>query len=109
MAFFNNRRQFIQYTTKFTIGGALFGLLGHTHAKAETQSLYKVDLQTEGKCITCEFWGGMRKVSKESKTIIAQSVGWCNNPKSGHYQSLTAPDTGPMKAWQQWRVLEKAD
>jgi hypothetical protein len=105
MKFDQHRRHFIRRTTQLAVGGTLAGLWVGVHAEEADKGLYEMSAETEGKCATCEFWGGMRKVSKDGKTLIAQSVGWCNNPESHNYQSLTVPSNGPMPLWRKWGIL----
>jgi hypothetical protein len=39
--------------------------------------------------------------------VIAQSMGWCNNPDSPNHQKLTEANHHMKKAgvWQKWAVL----
>jgi len=60
---------------------------------------------TEGQCATCKYWGGIRKLSKDGKTVCAQSLGYCNNPESHNYHKTTTPETGPMKKWRKWGAI----
>jgi hypothetical protein len=66
-----------------------------------------VDSTLENRCATCQFWGGMRKLSQDKSQVIAQSMGWCNNPDSGNYQKLTEADHHMMKPdiWQKWSAI----
>ncbi len=64
-----------------------------------------VDANKEGICATCRFWGGMRRVSEDKRNVYAESLGWCNNADSPHYQTMRAPEAGPMKAWRKWEAL----
>jgi anaerobic selenocysteine-containing dehydrogenase len=64
-----------------------------------------VDAGEQGICATCRFWGGIRRVSEDKKTVYCESIGWCNNPDSHNYQAMTTPVTGPMKSWQKWEAL----
>jgi anaerobic selenocysteine-containing dehydrogenase len=105
MEFNNHRRQFIRHTTQLAVGGALGGFLVEVNAEETDKGVYETSVDTEDQCATCGFWGGIRKVSKDGKTVITQSVGWCNNPESPNYHNLTAPDTGPMKLWRKWGIL----
>ncbi|OQW94123.1 MAG: hypothetical protein BWK79_07490 [Beggiatoa sp. IS2] len=101
----HHRRHFMRRTTQLAVGGALGSLLIGVHAGETDKGVYETSTDTEGKCATCEFWGGIRKVSKDGKILIAQSVGWCNNPESHNYHNLTTPDTGPMPLWRKWGIL----
>ncbi len=99
-----NRRIFMHRTGQLMIGGLLGSVVAHT-ASADHEAGFAMPSSTEGRCITCRYWGGIRKISKDGKVIITQSLGWCNNPKSMSYQKMTPPDFGPMKAWQKWDAL----
>ena len=40
--------------------------------------------------------------------VIAQSMGWCNNPDSPNYQKLKTADPDEMKkpgVWKKWPAL----
>lgn len=56
---------------------------------------------------TCQFWGGMRKVSGDRKQVIAQSMGWCNNPDSPDHQRLRADDYH-MKKPGVWKKVDRS-
>ncbi len=95
-------------------GGAFLtaGLLGGVASKAmasehghKRMRAFAVDASKEGVCSTCRFWGGIRRASEDRKTVYCESLGWCNNPKSMNYQTMTTPITGPMKAWRKWEAL----
>ncbi len=60
---------------------------------------------TVGLCATCKFWGGMRRVSSDKKTVHSESLGWCNNSASPNFQKTTTPISGPMPMWQKWEAL----
>ena len=49
----------------------------------------------------------MRKISADRKQVIAQSMGWCNNPDSPNHQKLTAADHQMNKPgiWKKWPAL----
>jgi hypothetical protein len=66
-----------------------------------------VDAAAENTCATCQFWGGMRKISDDKTTLTAQSMGWCNNPSSPNHQKLTAADHRMKKPgiWTKWPAL----
>lgn len=66
---------------------------------------FTVKAKEPGLCATCQFWGGVRRVSEDKGTVYCESLGWCNNPKSHHYQSKTTPVTGPMDSWKKWEAL----
>ena len=96
-----DRRAFMRRTGQLALGGLMSGAL--ISAQAETG--FTLDSSVQGQCATCSYWGGIRKVSEDGKTITTQSLGWCNNPKSMSYQKMTPPDFGPMKAWTKWEAL----
>ena len=103
-----DRRTLLNRTGTLIIGG----ILGSTVAKASAmESLtpakgnFEVSADTKERCATCEYWGGIRRISEDSKVVLSQSLGWCNNPKSPHYQKTTTPETGPMKVWKKWGAL----
>lgn len=105
MEFDNRRRHFIRRTAQIAVGGAVGSLLLGAQAAGTDKGVYETGTDTEGKCATCEFWGGVRKVTKDGKTVITYSVGWCNNPESPNYHNVTTPDAGPMPLWRKWGIL----
>jgi len=106
-----SRRNFLSASGKLLVSAAALGSLSayaaeeHEHG-GSGQGLI-VDAATENRCATCQFWGGMRKVSEDKKQVIVQSMGWCNNPDSPNHQKLTAADHEMKKAgiWKKWAVL----
>ena len=98
-----NRRQFLGKTGKLLGVAALGG--GFTATAANAGLKYEMPSVTEGKCATCSYWGGIRKLSKDGKSVISQSLGYCNNPESHNYHKTTTPETGPMKKWRKWEVI----
>ena len=97
------RRQFLGTTgalaTTVALGGAL------TASTANAGLKFDMSSTTEGKCATCKYWGGIRKLSKDGETVTAQSLGYCNNPESHNYHKTTTPETGPMKMWKKWGAI----
>jgi hypothetical protein len=94
------------------VSAVLGGLSGHAgadehggHAGAKGLAAIVIDASKEGICGTCRFWGGVRRVSEDKKTVYAESLGWCNNVDSPHYQTMRTPEAGPMKAWRKWEAL----
>ncbi len=84
------------------------GLLSLSGSETFADDTFSMSAGTTGKCGTCKFWGGVRKVSKDGKSVTFESqaaTGWCNNPESGNYHQRTAPETGPMPMWRKWSVL----
>jgi anaerobic selenocysteine-containing dehydrogenase len=69
------------------------------------QAAYPVKAQEKGICATCQFWGGVRRVSEDRKTVYSESLGWCNNSKSRFFQTKTTPINGPMNSWKKWEAL----
>ncbi|MEA3410299.1 MAG: hypothetical protein U9R74_02035 [Pseudomonadota bacterium] len=77
---------------------------GHAHGSKGVAAVV-VGADKEGICATCRFWGGIRRASEDKKTVYCESIGWCNNPESHHYQMMTTPETGPMESWRKWEAL----
>jgi anaerobic selenocysteine-containing dehydrogenase len=106
-----SRRSFLAATGKLLVGAAALGSLTAHAAEEHRQSGsghgLVIDAAVESRCATCQFWGGMRKVSDDKKQVIAQSMGWCNNPDSPNHQKLTAADHHMKKpgVWTKWTVL----
>jgi hypothetical protein len=103
-----NRRRFIYRTGQLVAGGLLGSSVLNAQAAdapVPSENFYEMPTSTEGKCATCEFWGGVRRLTKDRKQVLVQSLGWCNNPTSRHYQQLTTPETGPMESWKKWGAL----
>jgi hypothetical protein len=105
------RRSFLINSGKLLAGVAAFGSLtayaeGERHHDDSGNGLV-VEAASKNRCATCQFWGGMRKVSDDKQQVIAQSMGWCNNPDSPNHQKLTAADHHMKKAgiWEKWAVL----
>ena len=78
---------------------------GHKHGGPKGDLL--VDATLENTCATCRFWGGMRKLSDDGKQVMAQSMGWCNNPDSPNHRKLTMADHRMQRAnvWKKWAAL----
>ena len=106
-----SRRSFLAATGKLLVGAAALGSLtahaAEEHNHGGSGHGLVVDAALESRCATCQFWGGMRKVSEDKKQVITQSMGWCNNPDSPNYQKLTAADHHMKKPgiWKKWAVL----
>lgn len=66
---------------------------------------FVVDAEEKGICATCRYWGGVRRATEDKKSVHCESLGWCNNPDSHHYQTKTTPVTGPMDTWRKWEAL----
>ena len=106
-----SRRRFLTASGKLLVGTAALGSLSayaaEQHQHAGSGHGLVVDAASENRCATCQFWGGMRKVSEDKQSVIAQSMGWCNNPDSPNHQRLTAADHHMKKTgvWKKWAVL----
>ena len=68
---------------------------------------WNIKADTKFRCATCRFWGGMRKITDDKKQVVATSLGWCNNPNSPMYRSMTTPDHEMTKpgVWVKWEAL----
>ncbi len=105
-----SRRRFLATSGGLLAGAAAFGPLSisiageHKHGAGNGMV---IDAAKKNTCATCQFWGGMRKVSKDKSKLTAQSMGWCNNPDSDNYQKLTAADHKMQKPniWKKWPAL----
>jgi len=106
-----SRRSFLNTSGKLLLGAAALGSLtayaAEEHLHGGSGQGLVVDAASQNRCATCQFWGGMRKVSDDKKQVIVQSMGWCNNPDSPNHQKLTAADHHMKKAgiWKKWAVL----
>ena len=108
----NTRRGFLTSSGKLIDGTAALAAMGahaaEEHAPhGESGDGHAMDAGSENMCATCQFWGGMRKISEDGKQVVAQSMGWCNNPESPNHRKLTAPDHEMKKAgiWKKWAAL----
>ena len=105
------RRSFLAASGKLLIGtvalGSLSARAAEEHQHGDAGNGLTVAASAENVCGTCEFWGGMRQVSEDKKAVIAQSMGWCNNPDSPNHRKLTAADHEMQKTgiWKRWAVL----
>jgi hypothetical protein len=91
-----------------TLGSiAAYAAEAHTQMQGASGDGLAVDATSKNMCGTCQFWGGMRKISDNKSEVIAQSMGWCNNPDSPNYQKLTAADHLMNKPgiWKKWPAL----
>jgi hypothetical protein len=108
-----SRRTFLSSTGKFLLSTVALGSIAgnavaeHTHPQEASEDGHAIDAASENVCGTCQFWGGMRKISNDKKEVIAQSMGWCNNPDSPNHQKLTAADHQMNKPgiWKKWPAL----
>jgi hypothetical protein len=108
-----NRRTVLKRGGAILTMGVL-GSLGLHAAAAEHEGQMKgqkgvpavlVSADQQGLCATCRFWGGIRRASEDKKTVACESLGWCSNPESANYQTMTTPVTGPMQSWKKWEAL----
>jgi anaerobic selenocysteine-containing dehydrogenase len=107
------RRNFLSTSAKLLVGTAALsttGVYASSHDQKEhPASADGVTVNADAKyiCATCQFWGGMRKVSKDKKTISVQTMGWCNNENSMNYQKLTSAVRTMKKTgiWKKWAAL----
>ena len=110
---FESRRSFLAASSKLLVSAVAFGSLAahaskeHAHMHGGSGNGLAVDATAKNTCATCQFWGGMRKISEDKKQIITQSMGWCNNPDSPNHQKLTMADHKMMKPniWKKWAAL----
>lgn len=114
-----NRRNFLRNSGAVLAAGVLSGFgvsavasadESHEDHGGQLKSMKGIDAfvvkaDEEGICATCRFWGGVRRATEDKKFVHCESLGWCNNPDSHHYQSKTTPVTGPMKSWKKWEAL----
>jgi len=112
----NEDRRKLLITGGLTAGALVAGALPVTKAAAEdamhdhagvSANGDALDATAQNRCGTCQFWGGMRNISADHKSVFAQSLGWCNNPKSPNYNKMTNADhemTDPG-VWTKWPAL----
>ncbi len=108
-----SRRHFLTSSAKLLAGTAALTSMGayagshENHNHGAPGDGIAIDASAKDTCGTCQFWGGMRKVSEDKKTVKAQSMGWCNNPDSMNYQKLTSADHIMKKTgmWIKWPAL----
>lgn len=108
-----SRRSFLSTAGKLVVGTAALGSIvthaadEHAHMHGSSGEGLIIDAATRNMCGTCQFWGGMRKISEDRTQVIAQSMGWCNNPDSPNFQKLTVADHEMNKPgiWKKWPAL----
>jgi anaerobic selenocysteine-containing dehydrogenase len=108
-----SRRNFLTSAGKLLVSTVTLGSLAayaaeeHTQMHAVSGDGLAVDATSKNICATCQFWGGMRKISDNRQEVIAQSMGWCNNPESPNHQKLTAADhqMNEPGIWKKWPAL----
>lgn len=108
----DSRRNFLSVSAKLLAGSAALASVGayagsHEHHHHGAGDGLSIDASAKDTCGTCQYWGGMRKASKDKTTIKVQSMGWCNNPDSMNYQKLTSADHVMKKPgmWKKWSAL----
>jgi hypothetical protein len=107
----DTRRSFLTHAGTLALGVTVLGPLvadaAEPHAHAAGGEGLALEASMTSRCGTCEFWGGMRKLAADRKLVTAQSMGWCNNPKSPQHQKLTAPDheMNLSGVWTKWGAL----
>jgi hypothetical protein len=110
---FESRRKFLANSGKLIVGSiALSSLAAQAtehehHMHMGSGDGQAIDAAAKDRCATCQYWGGMRKVSEDKSQVITQSMGWCNNPDSPNYLKLTAADHEMKKPgiWKKWPAL----
>lgn len=107
------RRDFLCGSVKLLIGASA---LASTSAFASSDGGHmdhgsghglEIDASTKDTCATCQYWGGMRKLSDAKDMVVTQSMGWCNNPDSMNFQRLTTADHKMKKTgvWRKWDII----
>lgn len=105
-----NRRTFAMQVAGLAAATAAgIGTVEATEARREVRMSpggWTLESSTKNRCGTCRFWGGMRKITDDKKQVVAVSLGWCNNPVSPMYRSMTPPDHEmPKEVWVKWEAL----
>jgi len=111
--FVEARRRLLASGGLAAIGTALVGLSHGANAQGQGidpsggKGIAGVAIAADraGICATCQFWGGMRRVAEDGKSVLAESLGWCNNRASPSFQMMRSPEAGPMQAWRKWDAL----
>jgi hypothetical protein len=106
-----NRRGFLANSGKLLVStitlGSIAAYAAEEHEDSGSGDGLAIDASSEDTCATCQYWGGMRKISDDKHEVIAQSMGWCNNPDSPNHQKLTAADHEMKKPgiWKKWPAI----
>jgi hypothetical protein len=104
----SSRRQFLAGTgSLFVAAAALSPLSALASEQGDKEEGIVVNASLQNRCATCQYWGGMRRLNEDKSQVIAQSMGWCNNPDSMNYQKLTEADNHMMKPeiWVKWPAI----
>lgn len=110
------RRNFLRLSGAVLAAGIVGPSLGTAYAEESKMHMehgghmkgaeaFTVQASAQQVCATCRYWGGIRKISEDRKTVNCESLGWCNNPKSGNYHTKTTPINSPMYTWEKWEAL----
>jgi len=110
----DSRRQFLSSSLKLLAGSTaltsshVFAMTHEHHVHGDEKDGITIPSYVINSCGTCEFWGGMRKVTEDKQAVKAQSMGWCNKPDSPNYQNLTSANHVMKKSgvWKKWSVLD---
>ena len=108
-----NRRDFLGASAKLLIGASALASTGVLASKGDDHMNHgsgdglEIDASAKDTCGTCQYWGGMRKLSDGKDQVVAQTMGWCNNPDSMNFQKLTTADHKMMKTgiWKKWDLI----
>jgi hypothetical protein len=111
--FSESRRRLLRTSGLAVASGALLGISPNARAADPGSAAGAVPgvaavvigTEREGICATCQYWGGLRRVAVDGKSVLAESLGWCNNRASPSFQMMRSPEAGPMKAWRKWDAL----
>ena len=99
-----NRRNAFRAVAAGVAATAAATVIAKEHADTSASTI-ETPADQIGLCATCQFWGGVRRVSKDKKTVHSETLGWCNNSASQNFQKKTTPISGPMRNWQKWDAL----
>ncbi len=68
---------------------------------------WKLATDTKSQCGTCQFWGGMRKITDDKQELVAVGLGWCNNSDCPNYHAMTAAvhEAAGHNCWTKWGAL----
>ncbi len=81
----NTRRGFLTTSGKLIVGTAALAAMGahaaeeHAH-HGESGDGHAMDAGSENMCATCQFWGGMRKISEDGKQSRRAEHGLVQQP-----------------------------